>query len=359
MSVNVAQAPNVSLEETVLEALHRVTLGPDGPDVIAAGHIYDVVATAGAVRILVDPERASLEEQEMLSETIGPLVEALPGVARVVVKPRPRALSPRAALPGVRHVIGVHSGKGGVGKSTIAANLSVALAMRGFRVGLLDADVYGPSCPTLLGLRGRAREDDTQAARIAPMQRHGVKVMSLGFLMPEGQALLWRGALVDEGLPALFTDVNWGELDVLLVDLPPGTSDVHLAVAQHVPLSGIVTVSAPGQVSVDDVRRGMEMFADLAVPCLGLIENMDGVRCQRCGQSRPVFGAGGVQDLANETGVPLLARIAFDLTIGVTSDAGKPLVLSRPESAAARAVTDLAATLSRSLHLEPAAKVHP
>jgi len=353
MSVNTAQALNASLEETVLEALQRVTLGPDGPDVIAARQVYAVVATAGAVRILVDPDRASLEEQEMLSDILGPLVEALPGVARVVVKPRPRAERPRAALPGVRHIIGIHSGKGGVGKSTIAVNVAVALAIRRFRVGLLDADVYGPSCPTLLGLRGRASEDEANAARIAPMRRHGVKLMSLGFLMPEGQALLWRGALVDEGLPALFSDVSWGELDVLLVDLPPGTSDVHLAVARHVPLSGIVTVSAPGQVSVDDVRRGMEMFADLSVPCLGLVENMHRVRCPRCGEARPVFGAGGVETLANETGVPILARLAFDPTIGVTSDAGKPLVISRPESAAAHAMTDLAAALARSLHLEP------
>jgi len=345
------QAPE-GLEETVLRALGEVVDLERDRDVVSGGQVYAVVATGGAVRVLLDPERFPDEaSQSALAETIQPLVEELPGVDRVVVKPRPRSAAQRSELPGVRRILGVHSGKGGVGKSTLSVNLAVALAARGLRVGLLDTDVYGPSAPTLLGLSGRLEASD-DGTKVRPLDAHGIKVVSLGFLLPDNQALIWRGSLVDEGLRQLFTDVDWGGLDLLLIDLPPGTSDVHLAVARQAPLSGVVTVTAPGQVSVDDVRRGMEMFADLAVPCLGLVENMAGVLCRRCGTESPLFGTGGASELAGQTGLPLLARLPFYPALAQDSDVGRPTVVADPDSAQAGQFHGLAALVASHLGLE-------
>lgn len=345
-----------ALENRVLAALRTVTSGPDGPDVVSTGQVFDVVATGGAVRVLLDPARIPHGSEDALAQTISPLVRALPGVERVVVKPRPRSVALRRELPGIGHVVAVHSGKGGVGKSTVAVNVAVALAQRKLKVGLLDADVYGPSCPTLLGLAGRV-EASTDTHRIEPREHYGVKLMSLGFLMPAGQALIWRGSLVDQGLPQLFTDVEWGELDILLVDLPPGTADVHLAVARHVALAGVVAVTVPGQVSIQDVRRGLEMFADLAVPCLGLVENMVELRCRRCGHAGSLFGTGGGAELTEECGIPLLARIPFLPAVAVGGDAGQPAVIAEPESAAAIAFQAIASSIVSALAQREAREV--
>ena len=355
MSVTQGEVQAGNLEQRVRAALACVTVGPDGPHVLSLGHVYDVVATGAAVRVLIDPERCPASAQDELAAVLGPIVESVPGVARVVFKPRPRSLCEGARIAGMQRVVAVHSGKGGVGKSTIAVNLALALAAAGRRVGLLDADVYGPSCAALLGLRGRARES-ADGTRIEPFESHGIKVMSLAFLMPSSQALLWRGSLVDEGLPALLTAVAWGELDVLVVDLPPGTSDVHMAVARSTVVDAMLAVSAPGQTSVDDVRRGMEMFADIAVPCVGLIENMAGVRCRHCGDSQPVFGAGSLDLLAAETGVPLLARIPFEADVAALCDAGRPALLAAPHSALAAAVRSVTETLLARLTRPAAAR---
>ncbi len=336
-----------SLEEIVIARLRDVLVDPQGSDIVTAGHVHAVVATGGAVRILLDPDRVDEAGQQALADAVTPLVEAIPGVSRAVVKPRPRRIARRDTLPGIGRVVGVHSGKGGVGKSTVCANLAVALAQCGWRVGVLDADVYGPSLPTLFGLHGRAASEDGD--RIVPFEAYGVKLMSLGFLLPEGQALIWRGSLVDEGLPQLFDDVAWGELDLLLVDLPPGTSDVHLAVASQAAMAGVVTVTAPGQVSIDDVRRGMEMFADLMVPSLGIVENMAAVTCRRCGERRSPFGAGGGADLAAELGVPLLATLPFQPELCAATDAGVPVVAADPDSPAAAGLRALAQHLAVTL----------
>lgn len=343
-----------TLEATVLLALSGITVGEGGPDVVSAGHVAAVAATSGVVRVLIDPALVDADQGEALAEALRQVVGAVPGVERVVVKPRPQPLaSLLARAPGA--VLAVHSGKGGVGKSTIAVNLAAALAHgaagRRMRVGLLDADVYGPSAPLLLGVSGRAGTT-ADGTRIAPIEAHGIKVMSLGFLMPEGKALAWRGALVDAGLPQLIADVDWGDLDVLVVDLPPGTSDVHLALARAVPVAGVVTVTAPGRISTDDVRRGMEMFADIAIPCLGLIENMSTVACRECGAEHALFGAGGAAALAAETGVPVLARIPFLREVLLASESGTPLVLREPGAAFSQRIIEVAGQLAPALALE-------
>ncbi len=336
------------LEEEVLAALASIQIGPDGPDVVSAGHVYTAVATGGVVRVLLDPERMAEDAQDALAEAVTSVASALPDVRRVVVKPRPRSIGRHSSLPGIGGVLAVHSGKGGVGKSTIAVNLAVTLTRMGVRVGLLDADVYGPSAPALLGVSGRVHTD---GERIRPRTVQGLEVMSLGFLMPEGKALAWRGSLVDEGLPQLLADVDWGELDLLVVDMPPGTSDVHLALAAHVAMSGVLTVTGPGQISVQDVQRGLEMFADLATPCLGLVENMAAFRCSHCGHVQALFGTGGGERLAAATGLELLAQIPFVPEVIVSGERGLPIVLSAPGSAVASAFVDLARAVVQALDL--------
>jgi len=340
-----------SLEGAVLAALGAITVGEDGPDVVSAGHVAAVVATGGAVRVLIEPQLVDPDGGEELAAVMREVVGQVPGVARVVVKPRPQTVtSILAQAPGV--VLAVHSGKGGVGKSTIATNLAAALAHgaagRPMRVGLLDADVYGPSAPLLLGVSARA-ETTADGARIAPVEAHGLKVMSLGFLMPEGKALAWRGSLIDEGLPQLIAEVDWGDLDILVVDLPPGTSDVHLALAQAVPIAGVLAVTAPGQISTDDVRRGLEMFADIAVPCLGIVENMSTVACASCGAETALFGAEGGARLEAETGLPLLARIPFLREVLLASENGTPAVLADPQAPFSARIGELAAQVARDL----------
>jgi ATP-binding protein involved in chromosome partitioning len=339
------------LERRVRSALGNITVGEGGPDVVSTGHVAAVVATGGAVRVLLDPQIVGTEDGEALSEIMREVAGAVPGVARVIVKPRPQSItSILAEAPGA--VLAVHSGKGGVGKSTLSVNLAAALAHgaagRPLRVGLLDADVYGPSVPLLLGVSGRA-ETTADGRRIAPVEAHGLKMMSLGLMMPEGKPLAWRGALVSEGLPQLIAEVDWGELDVLVVDLPPGTSDVHLALAQAVPIAGVLAVTAPGQISTDDVRRGLEMFADIAVPCLGLVENMSTVVCRKCGTETPLFGADGGAELERETGVPLLAQIPFLREVLLASETGVPIVLAEPDAPYSQTVRALAQRLAQDL----------
>ncbi|RRJ82817.1 Mrp/NBP35 family ATP-binding protein [Aestuariirhabdus litorea] len=319
MSMN-AQHGYSALEQQALEQLAAMALSPSGDSLLAGRQVYDVVETDGVLRVFIDTERTSEPEQEMLAEVLAPALKAIQGVQRVIVKPRPMSVSNGKRISGVSRVVAVHSGKGGVGKSTLTAELALLLARQGMRVGVLDADIYGPSAPILFGTHGAIHET---AGKMTPLEAHGVKLMSLGFLLPDDQALIWRGSLVDSGLPQFFSDVAWGELDILLVDLPPGTSDVHLAALQACEFDGVITITAPGQVSLDDVRRGMEMFADLAVPCLGLVENQSSVLCVHCGTLSPLFGSEGGGLLAEKIGLPLLARLPFDPALAEAADEGQ------------------------------------
>ncbi len=234
-----------------------------------------------------------------------------------------------AVLPGVKHVIAVASGKGGVGKSTVSANLSVALAQSGARVGLMDADIYGPNIPMMMGVPDPPKKEGD---KIKPAEAHGVKIMSMGFFVPEETAIVWRGPMVHTAIQQFFRDVLWGELDYLLVDLPPGTGDAQLSLSQIVALTGVVTVTTPQEVALYDVRKGLMMFKKVNVPLLGVIENMSFFVCGHCGERTEIFAFAGGERAAEKFEIPFLGRIPLDPAIREGGDAGMPVVASTPDS---------------------------
>ena len=325
----------------------------------AGGRIEGLNVKDGAVTfaIAVDPDKAA--DMEPLRQQAEDAAAALPGVEKataVLTAERAAAQqqNPQSPVAGgqqqppepqtvvVDRIIAVASGKGGVGKSTVAANLAVALARQGQSVGLLDADVYGPSVPTLMGMKNKrpGLNDDN---RMIPPEAHGVKLMSMGFLVPEGKAIVWRGAMVHKGLLQMFGNVEWGALDTLIIDMPPGTGDAQLTLAQNVPLSGAVIVSTPQDLALDDARKGIEMFKQVGIPVLGLIENMSVFICPECGHEEDLFGTGGAEAEAKKQKVPFLGKIPLHRTIRTASDSGAPLTASDPDGAfsqAYRAIAD-------------------
>ncbi len=259
-----------------------------------------------------------------------------------------------ALLPGVKHIIAVASGKGGVGKSTVSANLSVALAQTGAKVGLMDADIYGPNIPMMMGV---PNPPEKEGDKIKPAEAHGVKIMSMGFFVPEETAIVWRGPMVHTAIQQFFRDVLWGELDYLLVDLPPGTGDAQLSLSQIVPLTGVVTVTTPQEVALYDVRKGLMMFKKVNVPLLGVIENMSFFVCGHCGERTEIFSFAGGERAAQKFEIPFLGRIPLDPAIREGGDAGMPIVVSVPDSPLTQAFQGVAETLQtrvRELTSEPA-----
>ncbi len=244
-------------------------------------------------------------------------------------------------LPGVRNIIAVASGKGGVGKSTTAVNLALALAAEGARVGIIDADVYGPSQPRMLGLMG-ARPESHDGKSIEPLQAHGLQVMSIGFMVPEGKAMIWRGPIVTQAVSQITLETNWKDLDYLIMDLPPGTGDTQLTVSQKIPVAGVIVVTTPQQVATEVARRGVQMFTEVGVAVLGVIENMSTFICSKCGQEESLFGEGGGEELARDSGVPLLGRLPLNGIIREQTDAGRPPVIADPEGAVAQRYREIA-----------------
>ena len=244
-------------------------------------------------------------------------------------------------IPGVKHLIAVASGKGGVGKSTTTVNLALGMQANGLKVGILDADIYGPSQPRLLGLAGRPTAGPN--GKLQPMNAFGLKAMSMGFLVEEGTPIIWRGPMVVSALNQMLREVNWGELDVVIIDMPPGTGDVQLTMAQQVPLSGAVIVSTPQDLALIDARKGLAMFQRVDVPVLGIVENMSTFICPKCGERSDIFGHGGAESEAEKLGIPFLGGIPLHMDVRATSDSGQPIVVSDPESRHAQIYTELAA----------------
>jgi ATP-binding protein involved in chromosome partitioning len=284
---------------------------------------------------------------------------ASPGHVHETNAPPRRHGRPSEPLPGVRHIVAVASGKGGVGKSTVACNLAVGLAKLGLKVGVLDADLFGPSMPKLFGIHSKpGLAPDGQ--KLIPLESYGVKVMSIGFLIDETAPVVWRGPMVTSALNQLLREVVWGELDVLLVDMPPGTGDTQLTMAQNVPLAGAVIVSTPQDLALIDARRGIAMFNQVKVPIIGVVENMSYFVCPHCGGRTDVFSHGGARKEAEKLGVPFLGEAPLDIAIRVNSDDGRPVVATLPESSQANALLEIARRVADTLAAgAPGAKPAP
>jgi ATP-binding protein involved in chromosome partitioning len=329
-------------ETQVLEALSKVQEPELHKDLVSLNMIRDITIQGDQVSFTVMLTTPACPLKSQIERESREAVAAIPGVAKVEVKldadvptdGRQRGL---LDLP-IRNAIAIASGKGGVGKSTVAVNVAVALAQSGARVGLLDADIYGPNIPTMMGVEKLPPPDDS---KLIPAQAHGVKMMSIGFLVKPDQPLIWRGPMLHSAIRQFLTDVNWGELDYLIVDLPPGTGDAALSLAQSLPLSGGVIVTLPQQVSLDDARRGLEMFRQLEVPLFGVVENMSYLELPD-GNRMEVFGSGGGERLAQESGIPFIGAIPMDPSVRVGGDSGEPVVATNPDSAVAQALIDVA-----------------
>ena len=360
-------------EKDVLAALSRIP-GPDGQTPLPqSGAIAGVTTVGGKVYLSIAIDPAKSMAMEAMRRTAETVLKALPGVSGVSVTltsekpsgpgaapaapgPKAQAASRQTAIPGVKRIIAVASGKGGVGKSTTSANLALGLAALGWRVGVLDADIYGPSMPRLFGLRGKP---ETDGKIIKPMEAYGIKVMSIGFLVDEEVAMIWRGPMVQSALTQMMRDVAWGELDCLVVDMPPGTGDAQLTMAQTVPLAGAVIVSTPQDLALIDARRAVAMFKKVNIPILGVLENMSYFLCPHCGGRSDVFAHGGARHEAERLSVPFLGEVPLHMTIRENSDAGRPVVAVDPDGAHAAIYKSIAKSVMLGLEEGGAARAFP
>jgi ATP-binding protein involved in chromosome partitioning len=350
-------------EAAVLDALKRVKDPDRGQDVVALGMVQGMAIKGGHVHFTLQVEPEQGPKLEPLRKAAEKAVEALPGVLSVTAvltadKPGRGAPQPnqqhghahghghqhgqpnKPLIPGVKTIVAVASGKGGVGKSTTAVNLALALKEKGLRIGILDADIYGPSLPRMMGITGKP---DTRDGKVLePKEGYGVKTMSIGYLIAEDTPMIWRGPMVMSAIEQMLRDVAWGELDMLVVDLPPGTGDAQLTMAQRVPLSGAVIVSTPQDIALLDARKGLGMFRKVDVPVLGIVENMSYFLCPHCGERSDIFAHGGARREAARLGTEFLGEIPLDIAIRETSDEGFPIVISKPDHPQARVYRQIA-----------------
>jgi ATP-binding protein involved in chromosome partitioning len=365
-------------KDDVLAALATV-LGPDGTPLPATGKLSEIVAGDGKVFFSITVDADAVKQWEDVRARAEAAIRALAGVTSVMIaltaeraggaagagsgapqrrpqmapdgaRPRESATRAPAGIPGVAAIIAVASGKGGVGKSTVAVNLALALHGLGLKVGILDADIYGPSMPKLLAIREKPQT--IGGTRLKPIVRHGVPVMSIGFLIEEETPMIWRGPMVMSALTQMLREVEWGTLDVMVVDMPPGTGDAQLTMAQQVPLKGAVIVSTPQDLALIDARRGIAMFRRVNVPILGIVENMSTFICPHCGTRSDIFGHGGARHEAERLGVPFLGEVPLDIVIREKSDAGQPVVATDPDGPHAQAFHAIAARVRDGLAVE-------
>ena len=351
------------MKDKVLEKLKGIVYGPDGADIVSAGMVSDIVVQGSKVIFSISLPPGANEGAGAMQKQAEEAVAAIDGVETVLVvltaeKPaEPRAkeapklsskpdrpvgpdMRPAAgAIPGIKAVLAVASGKGGVGKSTTSVNLALGLRALGLKVGLLDADIYGPSIPRLMGITERP---NIVNERIVPIDQYGLKVMSMGFLMDEESPVIWRGPMVVSALMQMVREVEWGELDVLVLDMPPGTGDAQLTLAQQVPLAGSVIVSTPQDLALIDARKGLKMFKQVDVPILGIIENMSTFVCPHCGEKSDIFGHGGAQEEAAKLGVMFLGAVPLHMDIRHYSDEGTPVVIAEPDGVHAKVYKTIA-----------------
>jgi ATP-binding protein involved in chromosome partitioning len=375
-------------EESIWSALSTVQDPDQGSDIVSLGMVSGLVVKEGNVgfAIEVDPDRG--EALEPVRKQAEQAVLALKGVSSVTAVLTAHSAEPgdgqaqraphqgarpgqgaqrgsgsgraqpeqqqqqREMAPQVRHIIAVASGKGGVGKSTTAANIALACRRNGLSVGLLDADIYGPSQPRMMGITGKPHSPDGK--RLVPMSNHGISVMSMGFLVEEATPMVWRGPMVQSAIQQMLRDVDWGPLDVLVVDMPPGTGDAQLTLAQQVPLSGAVIITTPQDLALLDATKGLNMFRKVDVPTLGIVENMSYFTCPHCGERSNIFDAGGGRREADKLGTDLLGEIPLDMAIRETSDGGQPIVVAQPDGEHARAYTAIAERIWNKLSGEAA-----
>lgn len=334
--------------EAIRESLRGV-IDPDlGVDIVTLGFVKDIHVDSGRVSVNIELTTPACPVRDLLRESAEQAIRSVPGVTDVEVtltsQVRP-AERDRQLAPGIKHVIAVASGKGGVGKSTVACNVAVALAQTGARVGVLDADIYGPTIPLLMGVD---EEPDYDGEHIYPIYRHGVHLMSMGFFLESDRAVVWRGPMIGKALQQFFADVAWGELDYLIVDLPPGTGDAPMSLVQLMPLTGVVIVMTPQDVAQQIANKAIAMFrmleesSERSLPILGIVENMSGFICPHCGVVSEVFGSGGGERAAERLGVPFLGRVPIDPLITASGDMGQPALILEPQSVQAEAFRKIA-----------------
>jgi len=386
--------------DRIREALARVKFPGLGRDIVSFGFVESIEVEGGEVRIRLSVPSGDTQSIERMARDVHEAASLVEGVDTVQLdvsapkaaapKPRrpagvasppgggqlPAASAPgragaaarggapvgtggrpepfiqRDPIPGVKHVLAVASGKGGVGKSTVAVNLAAALSQRGHGVGLMDADIYGPSVPTMLGTHAEPEIVEIDGHRkIVPLQKHGLRLMSLGFLQPEDAPVIWRGPLVMKAVRQFLRDVDWRGCEILVIDLPPGTGDAQLTLTQSAPLDGAVIVTTPQDVALIDARKGLNMFREVDVPVLGIVENMSVYRCPECGHTEHIFGSGGGRRTADELGTPLLGEVPIDPRVAASGDSGTPAVLAYPDSAVAEAFRKIADAVAERLGL--------
>ena len=342
--------------DQLLAALAAVKDPNTGSDFVSTKALKNLRVTGGDVAFDVELGYPAKSQWPALREALVAAARGVPGVANVAVTISTKVLAHAVQrgvqlMPNVKNIIAVASGKGGVGKSTTAANLALALASEGASVGLLDADIYGPSLPMMMGIQGR-RPDSADGKTMQPLENHGVQVMSIGFLVNPDEAMIWRGPMATQALEQLLRQTNWRDLDYLVVDLPPGTGDIQLTLSQRVPMTGAVIVTTPQDIALLDARKAVAMFEKVGVPILGLVENMAVHVCSNCGHVEHIFGEGGGKRYAAERGLDYLGALPLDITIREQADSGKPTVVADPGGKLARLYQDVA----RKVALEVAAK---